>query len=479
MKFTFAALIVLLGGLSSEATAQEDKTEKVHAHFYLNPVVVTSNRSEQSVFEANRGIELVNSERGSELQSFSLPELLDEMTGVYVQRTNRGAGSPIIRGLLGPQNLIVIDGVRFNTSTFRTGPNQYLSLIDPNSIRRVEVVRGPSSVLYGNGAMGGVMQILTLNPNTNELFSGHAAGRFASADLMGGGSINLSGSSGALSYLVGGTFDHHGILRTGTGIDQPASDYDVGYWRTKLGWKSGAWQVQGAYFGALMRDAGRADKLGIGELRYYDNDDHLAYMKGSYRGADLLNKVELTVSYHGLNESVRRFNCKRSNSPDGRSTVADRSLCEALDISTLKTKKNTRDTVHALGADLNFHLSFWEQRILVQAGGELYQDYVSSTQENATADSNFVFESQPRGNFSNGSTYLSSGAYFHADTLLLEKSSSLQLHLNSGGRFSYFAASAPNVPEVGNVNYSYNGFVGSIGLQLLKPKKFNLFASFV
>ena len=53
------------------------------------------------------------------------------------------------------------------------------------------------------------------------------------------------------------------------------------------------------------------------------------------------------------------------------------------------------------------------------------------------------------------------------------------MHLSSGGRFSYFSATAPDVPEVGDVNYSYSGFVGSIGLQVLKPKKFNFFASFV
>ena len=169
-----------------------------------------------------------------------------------------------------------------------------------------------------------------------------------------------------------------------------------------------------------MRDAGRADKLGIGELRFYDNDDHLAYIKGSYRGSKLLNKVELTASYHGLNESVRRFNCKRNNGPNGRTTVADKALCEALDNTTINTKKNTHDSVHALGADLNFHLSFWEQRILLQAGGELYQDYVNSTRENADSESNFIFESQPRGNFSNASTYLSSGTYLHADSLLLK-----------------------------------------------------------
>ena len=69
--------------------------------------VVTASRSECERFDAPRSIELVDEQRMAEQQARSLPEATAETTGVHLQQTNRGAGAPIIRGLIGPQNLIL------------------------------------------------------------------------------------------------------------------------------------------------------------------------------------------------------------------------------------------------------------------------------------------------------------------------------------------------------------------------------------
>jgi hypothetical protein len=63
-----------------------------------------------------------------------VPQAVEQLPGVWGQATNRGAGSPLLRGLIGPQNLIVIDGLRLNTAVFRTGPNQYLGTIDASAV---------------------------------------------------------------------------------------------------------------------------------------------------------------------------------------------------------------------------------------------------------------------------------------------------------------------------------------------------------
>jgi iron complex outermembrane receptor protein/hemoglobin/transferrin/lactoferrin receptor protein len=91
----------------------------------------------------------------------STPEALMGLPGVWVQKTNHGGGSPFIRGLTGQQTLILIDGIRLNNATFRSGPNQYFNTIDPQSIAQIEVLRGSGSVQYGSDALGGVVHVLT------------------------------------------------------------------------------------------------------------------------------------------------------------------------------------------------------------------------------------------------------------------------------------------------------------------------------
>lgn len=91
----------------------------------------------------------------------SLPRAIGRAAGVTMVESNLGGGSPVLRGLLGSQVLIVVDGVRLNDSTTRFGPNQSLNTIDPAIVERVEVHLGPASVLYGSDAIGGVIVITT------------------------------------------------------------------------------------------------------------------------------------------------------------------------------------------------------------------------------------------------------------------------------------------------------------------------------
>mgnify|MGYP002062902832 CR=1 FL=1 len=69
-----------------------------------------------------------------------------------------------MRGLKGSSILHLVDGMRLNNAFFRNAPNQYLALIDPLALGRVEVLRGPGAVLFGSDAMGGVINIITKKP---------------------------------------------------------------------------------------------------------------------------------------------------------------------------------------------------------------------------------------------------------------------------------------------------------------------------
>ncbi len=141
-----------------------------------------------------------------------LPDLLRDEAGVYVQQTTPGQGIPIIRGLKGSQNLHLVDGIRLNTAFFRDAPNQYLALVDPFWADQIEVVRGPSSVLYGGDAMGGVVNVITHRPQLagHDRFSGesylawHGAEKLALAHLRMDFSAPTQAASVALSTLSSG-----------------------------------------------------------------------------------------------------------------------------------------------------------------------------------------------------------------------------------------------------------------------------------
>ena len=100
-----------------------------------------------------------------------------------MQQTNLGGGSPFLRGLTGYHTLILIDGIRLNNSTFRSGPNQYLNTIDPLLINHVEVMKGQGSVPYGSDALGGTILLSSKSPDfsvTGNKLKGSLYGKYMS-----------------------------------------------------------------------------------------------------------------------------------------------------------------------------------------------------------------------------------------------------------------------------------------------------------
>ncbi|MDP2526039.1 TonB-dependent receptor [Maribacter dokdonensis] len=113
-------------------------------------------------------------------------DLLQNSGKVFVQKSQLGGGSPMIRGFATNRLLLSVDGVRMNNAIFRGGNVQNVISIDPYTIKNTEVIFGPGSVIYGSDAIGGVMNFYTNKPRLSEndslLVSGKANYRFSSAN---------------------------------------------------------------------------------------------------------------------------------------------------------------------------------------------------------------------------------------------------------------------------------------------------------
>ena len=131
----------------------------------LPEVIVTAVGSERTEPDLPFATQAISARHlRSEQMAASVPEAFLESPGVMVQQTAHGQGSPYIRGFTGFRTLALVDGIRLNNSTFRDGPNQYWSTIDVLAIDRLEIVKGPSSALYGSDAIGGTINALMHSP---------------------------------------------------------------------------------------------------------------------------------------------------------------------------------------------------------------------------------------------------------------------------------------------------------------------------
>lgn len=198
-----AKIDIRLLGYESIAISYPD-LEKAGFHVYLTPSIISL---DQVIVSATRWNQL-NREVPSKITSITAKDvalqnpqtaadLLSSSGEVFVQKSQLGGGSPMIRGFSTNRVLLVVDGIRMNTAIFRSGNLQNVISLDPFAIGKTEIFFGPGSVIYGSDAIGGVMSFQTLTPhlslNGDPFVSGNAVTRFSSADkeLSGHFDINV------------------------------------------------------------------------------------------------------------------------------------------------------------------------------------------------------------------------------------------------------------------------------------------------
>ncbi len=141
------------------------RTPPAHAQAATEPIEeiqVTATRRPAQSSDVSAAVTVIAE---AEIQTLKLTtDALAARPGVFLQQTTPGQGAAIIRGLKGSEVLHLVDGFRLNNAIFRNAPTQYLALVSPGTVERIEVLRGSPASLYGSDAVGGVLQVITRIP---------------------------------------------------------------------------------------------------------------------------------------------------------------------------------------------------------------------------------------------------------------------------------------------------------------------------
>jgi outer membrane receptor protein involved in Fe transport len=365
--------------------------------------------------------------------------LLREAPGVRVQQTSAGQGSVILRGMLGNQVLMLVNGVPMNNATYRDGPGQYLATIDPETIERIEILRGPASVVYGSDAQGGVVNIITTShPEVAAPLSARVAASASSGDHSVRARASARASGDDWTLALGGTRLVAGDLRAGEGLGpQDPTGFDANGLDAELRYRPAPDHTMGltlqhfAMHGVPRYDryvTFRAPAVGRDHEHTFDPQARqLAYARWQHTPhRPILSTLEATVSLATQREHRNRI----------KLTDAD-----------IRTR--WRDDVYTPGVSVvgSSLLLLDRYAVALSWGGDFYHDVMDSdgVEENlatgvetdltrASADGPISV-----GNFPDGATADRLGVFLSAETDIGP------VRLSAGARYSRFR----NVADVG------------------------------
>ena len=196
------AFIVPLSAQQQQEQTDSLKRERGQAYL-LDPLNVTATRSEKRVFETPAPVAVLRSAAIREKAPNTVSDLFRGIAGLDVTGVGTNQVRPVIRGQRGQRVLLVQDGIRLNNSRRQQDFGEIPGLVDVNTVERVEVVRGPASVLYGSDAIGGAVNVITRTP-VGPGIHGTAGYRYSSADNQNRLAASLTGQFGRFGFLASG-----------------------------------------------------------------------------------------------------------------------------------------------------------------------------------------------------------------------------------------------------------------------------------
>ncbi|MEI2738905.1 MAG: TonB-dependent receptor [Chitinophagaceae bacterium] len=209
------ALLSALLYISVCATAQQDSTDEKN----LDEVVVYSNKFAEKKKNLAQKIDVISAKTIAKFNSQNTGDLLINTGNVFVQKSQQGGSSPVIRGFEASRVLLVIDGIRMNNAVYRAGHLQNVITVDQNMLERVEVLYGPASTIYGSDGLGGVIHLRTKSPVLSQTGKMHVTGtafvRYSSANEEKTGHADVSLGGKKIAWLQSYTYSDFGDMKMG------------------------------------------------------------------------------------------------------------------------------------------------------------------------------------------------------------------------------------------------------------------------
>lgn len=453
-KWQLGTLILLSLGLD-QATAQDQlDSSSVFQGGQIQEWIVSAQRMPYNRAKAPYAFQMVDTTTLRERQIGTSADATWSLPGVFLQKTNLGGGSPIIRGLMGNQIVLMYDGVRLNNSTYRYGPNQYLNTINVWDVGQIELLHGGTSVQFGSDALGGTIHLRSeeMNFTTTSQVHSKTVFRIGSQQMEQSGFHKLQFSNKHVSLSGSTTLRQFGDLFGGkpTGLQSPSGYSEMDYnFRARIQFSS---KLQVSFLTQKVRQTD-VDVFHKVQLEQFEiNKMALQARELSYLKFTLTPKSKWLYS---TNLTIHR---------------------QATDEIRLSRKKlqqvlrTEQDKVGTMGVSLETQAVFLKNS-RSNFGVEFYSDLVESSRQ----DDNYqnLTSEYKRGLYPNNSVYsvasmfvlndyfwkkthISVGARYHHTLLSVQETSADKIVLDPSALVGYFMINHPIQPGLW-----LNGSVGS------------------
>jgi hemoglobin/transferrin/lactoferrin receptor protein len=195
----------------------------------LDEAMIYSNKFVEKKKNIAQKIDIVSARTIANFNSQNTGDLLINTGNIFVQKSQQGGSSPVIRGFEASRVLLVVDGIRMNNAVYRAGHLQNAITVDQNMLERVEVIYGPASTMYGSDGLGGVLHFRTKSPilSTGDKLkvAGSALVRYSSANEEKTGHADVSLGGKKFAWLQSYTYSDFGDMKMGDNYKSKYPDF--------------------------------------------------------------------------------------------------------------------------------------------------------------------------------------------------------------------------------------------------------------